>query len=148
MRTSERMGRFFWWGVLPLLKVWGGKKNGWRLKTGKWMRIWERMGRLFGEGYVSVQQAKKSRCVWVAVGWVVRLSWIGRQVWLGNVGRKKREIVRSRNFNLKMYLSIFLSNLFIYLSIYLSIFLSNLSIFLSINLSICLSIYLSFYLSV
>ena len=49
-----------------------------------------------------MQQGKKSRCVWVAVGWVVRLSWTGRQVWLGNAGRKKGEIVRSGNFNLKM----------------------------------------------
>ena len=47
-----------------------------------------------------MQQAKKSRCGWVAVAWVVRVSWTGRQVRLGNVGRKKREIVR--NFNLKM----------------------------------------------
>ena len=53
------------------------------------MRIWERMGRFFGEGWVSVQQAKKSRCGWMAVAWVVRVSWTGRQVRLGNVGRKK-----------------------------------------------------------
>ena len=45
-----------------------------------------------------MQQAKKSRCGWVAVAWVVRVSWTGRQVWLGNAGRKKSEKVRSRNF--------------------------------------------------
>ena len=55
------------------------------------MRIWERMGRLFGEGYVFEEQAKKSRCGWVAVAWVVRAPWTGRQVPAGKMGRKKVE---------------------------------------------------------
>ena len=49
-----------------------------------------------------MQQGKKSRCGWVAVAWVVRVGWTGRQVWRGHVGRKKREIVRGGNFKLKM----------------------------------------------